>query len=40
MEQQFKEWVASLVKTYKQSQIAAAIKVNGEMLLNNYIIGK
>lgn len=40
MEQQFKEWVASLIKTYKQSQIAAAIKVNGEMLLNNYIIGK
>lgn len=40
MEQQFKELVASLVKTYKQSQITAAIKVNGEMLLNNYIIGK
>ena len=40
MEQEFKEWVASLVKTYKQSQITAAIKVNGEMLLNNYIIGK
>ena len=40
MEQQFKEWVASLANIHKRSKIIAAIKVNGELLLNNYFLGK
>lgn len=40
MEQKFIEWVATLSKKYRQSQIKAAVKVNGELLTFYFELGK
>ena len=40
MEQKFIEWVASLSKKYRQSQIKAAVRVNSEMLAFYFRMGE
>ena len=40
MEQNFKEWVVSLSKKYRQSQIKAAVRVNAELLVFYFELGK
>lgn len=39
MEQKFIEWVASLSKKYRQSQIKAAVKVNSELIFYYFELG-
>ena len=40
MDKKFIEWVASLSKKYKQSQIKAAVRVNAELLVFYFELGK
>ena len=40
MEQKFAEWVASLSKKFRQSQIKAAIRVNSELIAFYFELGK
>ena len=40
MEQKFIEWVATLSEKYRQSQIKAAIRVNSELILYYFELGK
>ena len=40
MEQKFYEWIASLSKKYRQSQIKAAVRVNSELISFYFELGK
>ena len=40
MEQKFIEWVATLSKKYRQSQIKATVRVNSELILFNLKLGE
>ena len=39
-DKEFKNWVKTISQKFKQSQIKAAIKVNSEMLLFYFTLGK
>ena len=36
----YKQWVKALVLRYRQSQIKAAVKVNTEQLMYNFMLGR
>ena len=40
LDKDYKQWVKALVRRYRQSQIKAAIKVNTEQLMYNFMLGR
>ena len=40
LDQEYIQWVKSLVSRYRQSQIKAAVKVNFEQLKFNWMLGR
>ena len=40
LDKDYKQWVKALVVRYRQSQIKAAIKVNHEQLMYNFMLGR
>ena len=40
IDKDYKEWLKALVVRYRQSQIKAAVKVNTEQLMYNFMLGR
>lgn len=40
IDKEYKQWVKALASRYRQSQIKAAVKVNEEMLMFNWLLGR
>lgn len=40
IDKDYKQWVKTLVVRYRQSQIKAAVKVNSEQLMYNFMLGR
>ena len=40
IDKDYKQWVKALVMRYRQSQIKAAVKVNSEQLMYNFMLGR
>ena len=40
LDKDYKQWVKALVVRYRQSQIKAAVKVNTEQLMYNFMLGR
>ena len=40
IDKNYDQWVKTLIECYQQCQVRAAIKVNTEQLIYNYILGR